>query len=175
MLLLTVSGYGYGQRYVTKNGNLKFEASTSTFEKIEATNKNTSSVLDASNGNLAVLTLMKGFRFKSALMEEHFNENYVESDKFPKASFKGVIEALDFSSLTSTGRIYKITGELTLHGKTKRINTTAILYKSSSGIIVIKGNFEVKPEDFGIEIPKIVQNKIAEKVSINYNLALDKQ
>lgn len=64
---------------------------------------------------------MKGFRFKVALMEEHFNENYVESDKFPKTTFKGKIEDFDISKLSPTAKVFKLSGDLTLHGKTKKL------------------------------------------------------
>ena len=96
------------QKYATKTGSLKFEASVESFEEVAAENKNTSAILESSTGEIAVLTLMKGFRFKIALMEEHFNENYVESDKFPKATFKGKVEDFDASKLSSTAKIFKI-------------------------------------------------------------------
>lgn len=161
------------QKYITKTGSLKFEASVDSFEEIAAENKNTSAILESSTGEIAVLTLMKGFRFKIALMEEHFNENYVESDKFPKATFKGKIEGFDVSKLSSTPKIFKISGDLTLHGKTKKITTNAKILKSGDKITVT-GDFDVKPEDFDIEIPKLVSKKVADKVKTTFNLLLTK-
>ena len=161
------------QKYMTKTGSLKFEASVESFEEIAAENKNTSAILDAATGEIAVLTLMKGFRFKIALMEEHFNENYIESDKFPKATFKGKVEDFDAAKLSSTPKTFKISGDLTLHGKTKKITTTARILKSGEKITVT-GNFEVKPEDFDIEIPKLVSKKVADKVNTSFNLQLTK-
>ncbi len=161
------------QKYITKTGSLKFEASVDSFEEIAAENKNTSAILESSTGEIAVLTLMKGFRFKIALMEEHFNENYVESDKFPKATFKGKIEDFDVSKLSSTPKIFKISGDLTLHGKTKKITTNAKILKSGDKITVT-GDFDVKPEDFDIEIPKLVSKKVADKVKTTFNLLLTK-
>jgi len=163
----------FGQKFATKTGTLKFEASVDSFEEITAENKNTSAVLESSSGEIAVLSLMKGFRFKVALMEEHFNENYVESDKFPKTTFKGKIEDFDISKLSPTAKVFKLSGDLTLHGKTKKITTTAKISKSGEKITLI-GNFDVKPEDFDIEIPKIVSKKVADKVSITYNFSLQK-
>jgi len=161
------------QKYMTKTGSLKFEASVESFEEIAAENKNTSAILDAATGEIAVLTLMKGFRFKIALMEEHFNENYIESDKFPKATFKGKVEDFDAAKLSSASKTFKISGDLTLHGKTKKITTTARILKSGEKITVT-GNFEVKPEDFDIEIPKLVSKKVADKVNTSFNLQLTK-
>ena len=161
------------QKYMTKTGSLKFEASVESFEEIAAENKNTSAILDAATGEIAVLTLMKGFRFKIALMEEHFNENYIESDKFPKATFKGKVEDFDVSKLSSTPKTFKVSGDLTLHGKTKKVTTTARILKSGEKI-TITGNFDVKPEEFDIEIPKLVSKKVADKVNTSFNLQLTK-
>lgn len=161
------------QKFTTKTGSLKFEASVASFEEVAAENKNTSAVLETSSGEIAVLALMKGFRFKIALMEEHFNENYVESDKYPKASFKGKIEDFDVSKLSSSAKVFKISGDLTLHGKTKKISSTAKISKSGDKIVIV-GNFDVKPEDFAIEIPKIVSKKVADVIQVSFNLSLSK-
>jgi polyisoprenoid-binding protein YceI len=106
-------------------------------------------------------------------MEEHFNENYVESDKFPKASFKGKIEDFDVSKLSASSKPVKISGDLTLHGKTKKITVNSKIQKSDDKI-TITGSFEVKAEDFDIEIPKLVSKKIAEKIKVSFNLPLTK-
>jgi hypothetical protein len=161
------------QKYATKTGSLKFEASVDSFEEVAAENKNTSAVLETSTGEIAVLTLMKGFRFKVALMEEHFNENYVESDKFPKATFKGKIEDFDVSKLSATAKTVKISGDLTLHGKTKNITATAKILKSGDKITLI-GSFDVKADDFAIEIPKLVSKKVSDKIKVSFNLPLTK-
>lgn len=173
VICLLVSAAFYGQKYSTRTGNLKFEASVPSFEEVAAENKTASAVLDATKGDLAVLALMKGFRFKLALMEEHFNENYVESDKYPKASFTGKVEGLDIAKLTSDAKTYTISGNLTLHGKTKKITDVAKIYKSGDKV-VIAGIFTVKPEEFDIEVPKVVSSKVADKVEITYNLSLSK-
>lgn len=159
------------QKYATKTGSLKFEASADSFEEVAAENKNTSAILESSTGEMAVLTLMKGFRFKVALMEEHFNENYVESDRFPKATFKGKVEDFDVSKLSATAKVLKVSGDLTLHGKTKKVTSTAKISKAGDKI-TLTGSFDVKPEDFAIEIPSLVRKKIAEKIKISYNFSL---
>nr|WP_294934811.1 YceI family protein [uncultured Flavobacterium sp.] len=159
------------QKFITKTGSLKFEASVDSFEEVAADNKNTSAVLESSTGEIAVLGLMKGFHFKVALMEEHFNENYVESDKFPKTTFKGKIEDFDVSKLTTVPKTVKISGDLTLHGKSKKITTVAKVSKAGDKII-LAGNFDVTPGDFAIEIPKLVSKKVADKIKILFNFSL---
>jgi hypothetical protein len=173
VLLLLAPSLFYGQKYSTRAGVLKFEASVPSFEEVAAENKTASAALDASNGDMAVLALMKGFRFKVALMEEHFNESYAETSKYPKATFKGKIEGFDAAKLTAEPQAFNISGDLTIHGKTKKITDTAKVYRSGNNIVVT-GSFDIKPAEFGIEIPKVVSNKVAEKVAISYNLSLTK-
>lgn len=173
LLLVLIPAIVFGQKYNTRAGILKFEASVPSFEEVAAENKTVSAVLDAATDEIAVLAPMKGFRFKVALMEEHFNESYAETGKYPKATFKGKIEGLDVAKLTGTPQSFTITGDLTIHGKTKKITDTAKISKSGN-TITITGDFEVKPGEFDIEIPKVISKKVAEKVSISYNLSLNK-
>lgn len=175
-ILLTVTFSSVAQsKYFTRNGKINFDATTSTSpEKIEGKNDKATSVLDASNGQMEFAVLMKAFMFEKALMEEHFNENYVESDKFPKATFKGAIKNMSEVSLTKDGTYpVKIAGKLTVHGVTKDVET--------AGTIVVKGNsinaksdFKIFLANYSIEIPSLVQDKVAKeatiKVDVNYEL-----
>jgi polyisoprenoid-binding protein YceI len=172
-LLFLATSCVYAQKYTTKTGVVKFEASVPAFEEVAGESKTASAALDTSTGDLAVLTLMKGFRFKVALMEEHFNENYVESDKYPKATFKGKVEGLDAAKLTAAGANYTLSGDLTLHGKTKKVTDTAKISKSGDKII-LSGEFEVAPGDFDIDVPATVSKKVAQKVKVAYTLTLAK-
>ncbi len=172
-LLLLLPVVFYGQKYSTRTAALKFEASVPSFEEVAAENKSVSAVLNGASGDIAVLALMKGFRFKVALMEEHFNESYAETDKHPKATFKGKIENFDINKLSATPKTFTITGELTLHGKTKQITDTAMVSKSGD-TITVTGEFNVKPADFDIEVPNVVRKKVAETVAVTYNLSLSK-
>jgi len=171
LVLLTTSTCFYAQKYSTKTGTVAFQASVPSFEEVAAENKSASAILEPATGNIAVLALMKGFRFKVALMEEHFNENYVESDKFPKATFKGKVEGLDVTKLTADAKPYTITGDLTLHGKTVKVTNPAKVSKSGN-TITITGSFKVQPKDFDIEIPAVVSKKVADKIDITYKLQL---
>src|SRR5689334_19788496 len=103
IMLLFLSSSGFSQkRYFTKNGKISFNAGTS-LEDIDATNNSTLSVFDATSGQIEYSVLIKGFEFKRALMQEHFNENYMESDKYPKAIFKGKIMSIDKLNLGKEG------------------------------------------------------------------------
>lgn len=171
-ILLSSSLLGISQtKKVTKTGEIKFEASVPSFEPVEAENKTTTIVLNTENGEIAALALMKGFRFKIALMEEHFNENYIESDKYPKATFKGKIENFDLSKLSETEKEFTIKGTLELHGKSKKITAPAKIKKTEDGI-ELTSLFSVTTDDFAIEIPKVVSKKVSKKVNINIDCVL---
>ena len=161
-------------RYVERNGEIQFEASEKLFEEVKATNESVTGILDVATGEIAVLGLVKGFRFKNSLMEEHFNENYIESEKYPKATFKGKLNGFDFESLTDNWTNISVDGKLTLHGKEKLI-TPALMFRKLDGSVVMKGSFIAAPSDFDIKIPKIVENKIAKEVTINVEFNFSKK
>lgn len=173
LLLITLNTNGFAQKLITKTGSIKFQASTPSNEEVAAENKSVSAVLEPSTGDFAALVLIKGFRFKVALMEEHFNENYMESEKFSKATLKGKMEDFDLSKVTGTAKNFTLKGDLTLHGKTKPVTVTVKVSKAANGVTAV-GSFDVKPEDFDIEIPNLVRKKIADKVKVNYNFLLVK-
>jgi polyisoprenoid-binding protein YceI len=153
------------EKMITKNGKVTFEASVPSFEEVKATSETVTCVLNAKTGEIASQAQMKSFRFKTALMEEHFNENYIESDKYPKATFRGKINEFDANSLTSTAKDYMIQGKLEMHGKSKDVSMPAKIRKTDAGIEIIS-NFTVNTDDFAIEIPAVVKNKVSKKVNI---------
>ena len=177
-LLLTIAvacvmfAYSAGPtKYFTRNGKIYFNATShASPEKVDATNDKATSLLDVSTGQLEFAVLMKAFVFEKALMEEHFNENYVESDKFPKATFKGTIKNMSEVSVQKDGTyLAKISGKLTIHGTTKDVETT--------GSITVKGNsitatsdFKILLTDYGIEIPALVRDKVSKEASINIQI-----
>ncbi len=170
--MLYVCAIGLSQeKMISKSGKITFEASVPSFEEVKATNTNVTFVLNPATGEIASLALIKEFRFKVALMEEHFNENYIESDRFPKAIFKGKIEGFDLQSLNGNPTDLIIKGKLELHGKSKDINTTARISKSISGI-TIASEFSVNASDFNIEIPSLVKSKVSNKINIQITAVL---
>jgi len=156
---------------ITKTGRITFEASVPSFEEVKASNTTVSCIMDTKTGEIASLALMRGFHFKVALMEEHFNENFIESSKYPKAIFKGKIKDFDVSKTNAKGQKYEVSGTLTLHGVTKEITVPVIIQKTGNNL-ELNADFILSPEDFNISIPKIIKPKIAETVTVNVNYIL---
>ena len=164
LTLLMLSLFSFGQdKLITKNGKITFEASVPTFEEIKAKNEGVTCIINTKTGEIATLALVKGFRFKIALMEEHFNESYIESDTHPKATFKGKIENFDYSKISTDAKTYSIKGKLELHGKTKEITITALIKKNAAGLALVS-DFSVNTDDFDIKIPSMVSKKVSKKV-----------
>lgn len=161
-------------KYIDKKGQLVFEASEKAFEEVKAINKSTTVILDANTGNIASVALVKEFRFKNALMEEHFNENYVDSDRHPKSKFSGTIKDFTDDELSENKLEFKLEGSLEFHGEKKEISTLVYVTKNN-GVILLNGSFMVTPQDFAIKIPKIVRNKIARQVNVSFEFQLKKK
>lgn len=170
--LFFISIVSIGQnKMITKTGKITFEASVPSFEEVKAKNDNVTCILNPKTGEIASLVLIKGFRFKIALMEEHFNENYLESDTYSKATFKGKIENFDVTKLTATAKEFSLKGKLEMHGKTKEINIIAKIKKTEDGI-KIDSSFDVNTDDFDIKIPSVVSKKVSKKVTIKFDFLL---
>lgn len=152
------------QIYSARNGFIGFY-STTPFENVIAENNQVYAIIDLGKKNVAFMLLMKSFVFKKELMQEHFNENYAETDKYPKAVFNGNFTG-DFD-LKKEG-VYKImvTGNLTLHGVTNKISEPATL-EVNGGKLTGQSKFQLKPEDYNISIPSIVRDKIARQIEVN--------
>jgi hypothetical protein len=161
------------KRYFTKSGQINFAAGT-TAEDIDGINKATTSVFDAGTGQIEFAVLIKGFEFKRALMQEHFNENYMESDKYPKSIFKGKIINIDKVNFQKDGS-YPVTikGVLDMHGVKKEIETTGT-FKVTGETVHSDASFTVLLADYKIDIPSLVKDKISQtvtiKVNCNYNV-----
>ncbi len=153
------------ERYFTKTGTISFTAGT-PLEDIDALNKSVTSVIDITTGQIEFAVLLKGFEFKRALMQEHFNENYVESEKFPKSTFKGKItdaSAINFKKDGSYPATVK--GTLEIHGVKKEVETKGTI-KVAGGVISSESTFKILLEDYAIKIPGAVKDKISPTVEI---------
>ncbi len=171
-LFLFTSGSIIAQgKFITKKGTISFEASVPSFEEVKGKNTTVTAILNTDNGEFAALALIKGFRFKNALMEEHFNENYLESDEYPKARFKGKLIGFDINNIQDE---YTIEGALEVHGKSKNVSVKGSFDKKENTIMILS-SFKTKPEEFDIKIPRIVSKKIADEVLVNLNLTLIKK
>lgn len=172
-LLCSVSA-AFAQKYMTRTGKVTFFSST-PIENIEAFNNETASVLNAENGEFVFQVPIKSFKFEKSLMQEHFNENYMESSKYPKATYKGEIADAGAVNFDKDGT-YEVNtnGKLTIHGVTKDV--------SLPGTVTVKGDkvtvnskFNVKPKDYEINIPGLVEDKIAESIEVTVNSILEKK
>jgi polyisoprenoid-binding protein YceI len=162
------------QKYFTKNGNISFFSATS-MENIKADNNQVMSVLNITTGELQFSLLIKNFHFKKALMEEHFNENYLESDKFPKSTFKGTITDISKVNFSKDGN-YPVTasGDLVMHGVTQKI-TTGGKISISGGKITGTTVFKLTLADYNISIPKVVETNISKTIEITVNCLYDQK
>lgn len=153
------------QKYYTKSGLVHF-FSDAKMEDIKADNNSASCVVDAGTGAMEWSLLNKGFTFESAFMQEHFNENYMESDKYPKSTFKGSITNMSSVNLKKDGTYNAtVTGDLTMHGVTKNITTNAT-FTVAGGKISCTSKFYVKPSDYGINIPGDKKDSISNNIEI---------
>ncbi len=169
MVLITIGALKAQNKYITKDGQISF-FSGAPLEDIEAHNKQVVSILDLETGEVAVSMLMKAFEFEKSLMQEHFNENYVESDKYPKAQFTGKLQPAEaVKQLGSEPQRIAVMGELTIHGVTQKLNTMVEM-STVGGVIHVVGKFRVKVADHDIEVPSVVARNIAEIVEVSLNL-----
>lgn len=173
-IALLVAMTGMSQKFYTKNGQINFDAtSPASPEKIEGINRSATCVVDTKSGNMQFAALMKGFAFERALMEEHFNENYVESDKYPKAEFKGEIKNSDKVDFTKDGNYtVKIKGKLTMHGESNDVETEAKI-SIQNGKIKATADLNVLLSDYKVSIPGLVADKVSKTVKISVSCLLE--
>ncbi len=155
------------QVFTTRTGFIGFYSKT-PLEDIKAENNQVYAAIDATKKNIAFTLLMKGFIFTKELMQEHFNENYIESDKYPKSNFVGSFTE-DFTPEKDGTYHIMVKGNLTLHNVTKAIEVPATL-EVKAGKVSGKAEFKLKPEDFNISIPSIVREKITNEMTVRVNI-----
>lgn len=160
-------------KYFTRQGTISF-VSEALLERNEAINNKVSAAIDANTGKVEFIVLIKSFQFKKALMQEHFNENYMESGKYPKSTFSGQITNLKDIDFSKDGS-YKamVSGKLTMHGVTKDITTQGTI-NIVKGIANVQSKIKVKLADYDIQIPAIVKDKVAKEVDIMIDCKLKK-
>lgn len=159
---------GRAQFYQTTSASVRFYSSAPV-EDIEAISKEGISVFNSRNGHLSFKVKIRSFRFKKALMQEHFNENYMESERYPEATFRGEsIEVIDISSGISQKVTFK--GSFTVHGISRERELPVIIKMSDDGkILTLSSEFRVKCEDHDIQIPRILWENIAEVIDVYVN------
>jgi len=159
-------------KYMTRNGLIRFEAEGPIKDDIKASNNQGGCVLDAATGDVLFKIPIKSFVFKKALMQEHFNENYMESHKFPTAELKGKIVGFNASSLQKSGaQPVVVTGKMTLHGVTRDISEKGTV-EVKDGKLLLRSSFGVVLADYDIAIPKMVENKLAKVAQVDLSMDL---
>ena len=167
--LLFIFNFSFAQEeMITHNGIVNFEASVPLFEEVKATNETSFCTLNTNTGVITDVVLIKDFHFKIPIMEEHFNENYLESDRHPKAIFKGKIQGFNLNIIGTDSKEFVMRGKLEIHGKSKEISIPVFIKKVGDAL-EISSNFKVSINDFNIKIPRILIVKIAENVTIKTN------
>lgn len=161
----------FGQKLICKKGEVSFFSET-PMENISAVSKNAVAVIDEATNGVAVKITNTDFSFPNKLMQEHFNENYMESEKYPTATFSGKInETIDYSKAGN----YNVTatGTMSMHGVKKPMTIKGVLKITDSGAL-LDTNFDLKLADFKIDIPTIVIAKIAETIAVKAHLEFSK-
>lgn len=159
-------------KYYTKSGKINFYSKT-PLEDIEAKNKSVVCVLDTKSGDLQFSVLMKGFEFRNEEMQEHFNSDFLESDQYPKAGFKGQVLNNAAINYTQPGTYpAQVKGLLTIHGITKAIQTNGTITTGADGLKT-SATFTIQVADYNIKIPSLVRDKIAKTVTIIVDCNLD--
>jgi polyisoprenoid-binding protein YceI len=155
------------QKLISQNGVVSF-FSTTPMENISASNKHVMSLINIETSEIVFSVPVKEFKFDRSLMEEHFNEKYMESDKYPKATFSGTIEG--FTDHTQGIQKVFARGKLTIHGVTHNVEIPGTI-EHVNGKWILKSKFEVKLEDYKVEIPKLLWQNIAEQIEVLLDLA----
>lgn len=167
IVFLVITKIGFSQKMMTRSGEIRFDATVpGAMDAVVAVNNSVSSIFDKSSGDIVVQGLVKSFKFKSPLMEEHFNENYMESDKLPKTSFKGKIIGFEGKSGS-----YDVEGELTIHGVANKVRTKMVVTVGAK--TAISGSFNVKLNDYKLDVPSMAKKTLAETAKISVKLELE--
>lgn len=155
---------GFSQKFKTNSSYIRF-FSDAPMEDIEAINESATSIIDIGSTAIVIVVPIKSFDFKKELMQEHFNENYLESDDFPNATFKGKL--IDWDGSKGVSEV-SASGTLEIHGVSKEVTIVGDLDYSDNSI-KISTVFNILLEDYKIKIPKAVFYKIAEEVEVTAN------
>lgn len=170
-VLVLIANIGFAQKYVTEKSKVSF-FSEAVLENITATNSKTNGILNVSTQEFAFAVPIKEFQFEKSLMQEHFNEKYMESDRYPKATFTGKLSDFDPNSTATQNVTAK--GKLTIHGVTKEVEIAGTIQKSNSNYL-IQAKFPVKLVDYKITIPELLWQKVAEQVEVRSEFSMKPQ
>ena len=158
-------------KYITRSGHVSFVSET-PLENITAINNHVSSILDVENGDIVLQMKIISFEFEKALMQEHFNEKYMESEKYPKSTFSGTIDDWQNINLTEGKMVdVAVEGVIEIHDVKKVITANGTL-QLNNGSINLRSNFSLKVADFNIKVLSVVRDKVAKRVDVSVDLSL---
>lgn len=162
-----INGQG---KFLANNGHISFYSHTA-LEDIKAENANVASIIDAATGEVAIIVTMTNFLFEKNLMQEHFNENYVESEKFPKATFNGnIMNNSEVDYATPGDYEVQVEGDMKIHGVSRKVSVEGSIMVNEKGEITSRTKFLLNPEDYDIKIPRVVRKNIAENLEISVEI-----
>lgn len=171
-ILLASTGVQAQDKFFTKSGKIEF-FSNAPMEDIEARNRTATAVLDTRTGALQFSVLMKGFEFQKALMQEHFNENYVESHKYPKGEFRGtIVNNADINYSKPGTYPATVKGKLTIHGVTRDVLATGSITVDGTALLATS-SFNIKLSDYNIKVPSVVKDKLSNNIKITVDTKLE--
>lgn len=174
IILLFPSIDALGSKYITKTGTIYFKSHTDAID-IDGTNNSVAAILDSETGEFVVIVLVKAFELPLATAKNHFNDTYMESDKYPRANFKGTVAEIKNIDLSIDGsHTVTVEGVLSIHGKDKPLKQTGVI-EVKNGTISGKTNFKINIDDHSIVVPNDVKDRVAKIVDVNIELALKKQ
>jgi hypothetical protein len=160
----------FGQKMISRTGEIKFDATVSdAIDNVSAVDNTATAILEKSSGDFVVQSMVKSFKFKLPLMQEHFNENYMESDKYPKTTFKGKIVKYDQKS-----GVYDVEGDLTIHGVTNKVKTKMNV-TSTDAKVTVSGSFTVSLKNYNLEVPALAKKTLSETAKISIKIDLTKK
>ena len=171
VLFLVVAFNAPAQKYVVENGVITF-FSDAVIEDIKAENIKMSSIFNIETSDIAFSIPIREFQFEKKLMQQHFNEKYMDSEKFPKGTFTGKIEGFDKSA--SSIQPVTATGKLTIHGVTQPVTMQGTIEMKNSKV-AMKSRFIVKLADYKIDIPQLMWQNIAEQVEVTVEITYKPQ
>jgi hypothetical protein len=163
ILLIFATSAVHAQKYTVEKGSIIF-FSKATLEDIKAENQKVVSLFNSETGAIAFSVPIVEFQFEKSLMQEHFNEKYLESDKFPKATFQGTLANVQMNSAEE--QVVKATGKLTIHGVTKEVAFPGT-FQHKNGKVIMTSTFMIRLEDYQVAIPQLMWQNIAEEVEVS--------
>jgi polyisoprenoid-binding protein YceI len=169
ILLILAAFTSHAQKFVTETSVVTF-FSEAPVENIAAENKKSNALLDLASAQVAFSIPIAEFQFERHLMQEHFNEKYMDTEKYPKATFQGTV--LNLKSIASGPQHVSAKGKLTIHGVTKEVDIPGSLEITSDSRVLIKSTFKVLLKDYNIKVPQLMWQNIAEEIEVKVDFTL---